>query len=197
MKSVISIFLLSLTLASCAVKLSEDQKNSLVRQLKDMVEIDQIALNRRGKDFTSEQWHQYQDSVLAKNKMYAEAMFNEYGFLGVDKVGKEGSKHFWLIVQHSDKYPDFQRKVLKSMKREVKNGNAIAGDYAYLYDRVKVNAGKKQLFGTQVSYDIKGHPFPKNGLIDSANVDKLRKAYNLEPLKDYYELIMNYSKQKR
>jgi hypothetical protein len=196
MKNLVTIFLAFFFLSSCAVKLTDNKKNEFVKQLKKMAEIDQVALKRQGKDLSTNQWHQYQDSVLTNNKIKVEAMFDEYGFLGFDKVGKEGSKHFWLIVQHCDKYPQFQGRVLKAMKREVRRGNANANDYAYLYDRVEVNAGKKQMFGTQVNYDTAGLPFPRIGLIDSANVDKLRKAYNLEPLKDYYDFIINYRSQK-
>jgi hypothetical protein len=54
-----------------------------------------------------------------------------------------------------------------------------------------VNAGEKQLFGTQVTYETEttGRAIPKIGLIDSANVDKLRKGYTLEPLKDYLNTL--------
>jgi hypothetical protein len=118
-------------------------------------------------------------------------MFKKYGFLGFDKVGKEGSNNFWLIIQHCDKYPEFQREVLKAMDKDVKKGNASPGNYAYLYDRVKVNAGEKQLFGTQVVYEVAttGRAIPKNGLIDSANVDKIRKEYEMGTLKEYLNLM--------
>ena len=159
-----------------------------------MVKVDQIATNLpKGKfmNYNKEQWQRFRDSVHTNITVRIEKMFGKYGFLGYDKVGEEGSKHFWLLVQHSDKLPEFQKRVLKAMDKEVKKGNASPSDYAYLYDRVKVNAGEKQRFGTQLSYDPAGQPFPKIGLVDSANVDKFRKAYKLEPLKDYYEFIIS------
>ena len=164
-----------------------------------MIKIDQIAKNLpQGKylAYTKEQWSRFRDSVQTNLKFRVEEMFDKYGFLGYNKVGKEGSTHFWLIVQHSDKYPKFQKKVLKAMNKEAKKGNASLTDYAYLYDRVKVNAGEKQKFGTQLSYDSSGKPFPAIGLTDSSNVDKFRKAYDLEPLKDYYDFIINSRNQK-
>jgi hypothetical protein len=133
----------------------------------------------------------FQDSVITDNKIKAEAMFNKYGFLGFDKVGKEGSTNFWLLVQHSDEYPAFQKAVLKAMDKEVKKKNANPNNYAYLYDRVKVNAGEKQLFGTQVTYETEttGRAIPQIGLADSANTDIIRKEYNLEPLKVYLNMM--------
>jgi hypothetical protein len=159
-----------------------------------MVEIDQIAAyipTGKFKDYPKEQWHNFQDSVFSAHKKIVEQMFNRYEFLGFDKVGKEGSSHFWLLVQHCDKYPEFQKRVLKTMDKEVKKKNADPNNYAYLYDRVKVNAGEKQMFGTQVTYDTEttGRAIPKIGLVDSANVNKLRKEYTLEPLNDYLNMM--------
>ena len=190
MKNSIPILLITVILSSCATKLSADKKYQLDIQLKDMVEIDQIAANipkGKYKDYSKQQWHNFQDSVFTTHKKTVEQMFAKYGFLGFDKVGKEGSNHFWLLVQHCDKFPQFQIRVLKAMDKEVKKENANPNNYAYLYDRVKVNAGEKQLFGTQVTYEVEttGRAIPKIGLADSANVDKLRKEYTLEPLKDY------------
>ena len=190
MKNSIPILLITVILTSCAAKLSADQEYQLDKQLKDMVEIDQIAANipkGKYKDYSKQQWHNFQDSVFTTHKKTVEQMFVKYGFLGFDKVGREGSNHFWLLVQHCDKYPQFQMRVLKAMDKDVKKENANPNNYAYLYDRVKVNAGEKQLFGTQVTYEVEttGRAITKIGLADSANVDKLKKEYTLEPLKEY------------
>lgn len=69
---------------------------------------------------------------------------------------------------------------------------------------LKLILEKKQLFGSQVIYNESGQAKPKNGLIDSVNVDLIRKKYGLEPLKDYlnfmteshYQMNNDYYKQK-
>lgn len=190
MKSIALILGASVILAGCATRLTADKQASLKNELAEMVKNDQVAASMpqgKYKEYTKEQWTSFKDSVFSSDKRRVEAMFKKYGFLGFDKVGKDGSNHFWLLVQHCDKYPAFQRKVLKAMDKEVKKDNANANNYAYLYDRVKVNAGEKQLFGTQVTYEVKttGRAIPKFGLTDSLYVDQLRKEYNLGPLKDY------------
>lgn len=185
----------------CAIRLTEEKKANLKVELDQMVKVDQIATkahpNGNYSNYTQERWYRFRDSVHTNNKIRVEKIFNKYGFLGYNSVGKEGSKHFWLLVQHSDKYLEFQNKVLKAMNKEVKKRNASPSDYAYLYDRIKVKAGEKQKFGTQLSYDSAGRPFAAIGLIDSANVDKYRKAYELEPLKDYYHFIIDSRNQKK
>jgi len=200
MKKLTSISVICILLIGCVVRLTGDQRNKLKNELLELVKVDQTASNLpKGKylEYTEEQWNRFRDSVRTNIKIRVEKMFDKYGFLGYDKIGKDGSTHFWLLVQHSDKYPEFQKKVLKAMNKEVEKGNASPSNYAYLYDRVKVKAGERRMFGTQVSYDSAGHPFPAIGLVDSLNVDKFRKAYGLEPLKDYYKLIVNFQKSQQ
>lgn len=193
MKSLFTSLFLSAILVSCSPKLSNlKENNQMKEQLTEMNKSDQIAAKMpTGKylAYTNERWQGFKDSVFTANKFLAEGMFKKFGFPGFDRVGNEGSSHFWLVVQHCDKFPDFQKIVLKSMRKAVKRKNANPNDYAYLYDRVKVNANEKQLFGTQVTYEIQttGRAIPKIGLVDSANVDKLRSQYKLEPLKDYLD----------
>lgn len=170
--------------------MTENRRSNLKNELEKMVEIDQVAAyipQGKYKHLTKEQWNKFQDSVFSNNKIRVENIYKKYGFLGFDKVGKDGSNHFWLLVQHLDKYPEFQKRVLKEMDKEFKKGNANPNNYAYLYDRVKVNAGEKQLFGTQVTYETEttGRAIPKIGLVDSVNIDKIRKEYNLSTLKKY------------
>ncbi len=191
----VCVVVLLVTMFGCqgVRRISEQQKSDLREELKTMVKTDQIAANRpqflsgNYKNYTNAQWEQYKDSVFTSHKNRLEVLFGRYGFPGYDKVGADGSKAFWLMVQHCDKFPDFQRKVLKSMNSEVKKNNANPENYAYLYDRVKVNAKEKQMFGTQVNYLINttGRAVPKIGLSDSLNVDQHRLKHKLVPLKEY------------
>lgn len=183
------LFILLLCFSCNSVKLSEQEKNNLKIELKEIVKIDQLAANNasspKGYEYLSnEKWLIFKDSVFTNHKIRVERIFDRIGFLGFDKVGKDGSKDFWLVVQHSDKYPDFQKEVLKKMKIEVKKNNANPQNYAYLYDRLKLNMGQKQLYATQIEYNKFGQAIPKR-LEDSTNIDLRRKQYKLENLKEY------------
>lgn len=166
----------------CTAKLTPDRKDYLQKELEAMVKSDQVAASR-----WEPQWARFKDSVFTQNKKQAEEMFRRFGFPGYQQIGEQGSRNFWLIVQHCDKYPEFQKKVLLSMDKEVKRNNADPNNFAYLFDRVQVNGGQKQKFGTQVDYDVEktGRAFPKIGLIDSAQVDIFRTRYKLGHLKEY------------
>jgi hypothetical protein len=195
MKELIQFASIALLFISCAAKFTKTTKSSVLKDLEGMVEIDQIAASR-----WQPEWKSYKDSVFSTHKVQVEKIFNRYGFLGYDKVGKEASNQFWLIVQHCDKFPEFQKRVLAEMNKQVKKQNADPNNYAYLYDRVEVNAGRKQSFGTQVDYEVDkaGRAFPKYGLVDSINVEKRRKEYGLESLKEYLNMMttMHYDMNK-
>jgi len=65
------------------------------------------------------------------------------------RFGHSVSSHAWILAQHADDHPDFQREVLKRMEPYLEDGGVRPRDYAYLWDRVAVNTGELQRYGTQ------------------------------------------------
>ena len=201
------IVLAVLTLVSCnqATKHDIDTEKiefsqELVDELKAMAEVDQVAANfpqGKYKQWTQERWEKFQDSVFTTHKARLEEIFGEVGYPGYDLVGKEGSHNFWLMVQHSDNDLQFQSRVLETLEIEVKNGNADGRNLGLLTDRVKINSGEKQIYGTQVRYNELGQAYPKP-LSDSISVDKRRKEVGLEPLLQYLDMmtLLNFEMNK-
>jgi hypothetical protein len=127
------------------------------------------------------------------NLLSAKNIIKAYGFPGYKLVGASGSDMFWAIVQHGDNDLPFQEKALLLMDAQVKRKNASSEKHALLQDRVLLNKGKKQLFGTQVRYNKEtdtAEPFP---IEDPKNVDKRRKAVGLSTLKEY---LLQYKRVK-
>lgn len=162
----------------------------LADSLAAWVKVDQVAANVKPKDgrfaqMDDAQWKQYKDSVYNTHQVLLAAIFKRRGYPGYDAVGQAGAHQFWLMVQHCDQHPDFQRKVLEAMKVEVARHNADGKDFAYLTDRVELNTGKKQLYGTQVTYDLKicrAYPRP---VADSVRLNERRKAVGMPPVEVY------------
>lgn len=92
------------------------------------------------------------------------------------------------MVQHSDKDVDFQSRILEKLKIEVENKNADGSNYGLLTDRVKINRGEKQIYGTQVTYNAQGQAYPKS-LVDSVNVNKRRAEVGLDPIEQYLNIM--------
>lgn len=123
--------------------------------------------------------------VIRTNFPIVKAILENYGFPGYDLVGKGGSDKYFLLVQHSDFDVEFQKKVLKLMKKHVKRNNATGTNYAYLVDRIEINTGKPQIYGTQVQMGQSGTKLKP--CIDTANLDKRRKSVGLIPIKQYLQ----------
>lgn len=196
MKLIYKAFIVSVLLLGCKGKKSEEKiaekevvfNQALADELERMAEVDQIAAyipHGKYKEMSSEEWKVFKDSVFTTHQKRLSQIFEQYGFAGFDLVGENGSRDFWLMVQHSDHVPEFQEAVLEQMKVEVDKGNASSSNYGLLVDRVKLNTGQPQVYGTQVDYNWETcQAFPKN-LKDSVNVNQRREAIGLPPLEEY------------
>ncbi|HEX6355632.1 DUF6624 domain-containing protein [Actinophytocola sp.] len=109
----------------------------------------------------------------------------EYGWPTFRLVGTDGATAAWVIAQHSDHDPAFQQKALKLMRAAARAGQADPIELAYLTDRVAVNTGRLQIYGTQVRcVDGAFAPAP---LVDPEHVDERRASVGLGPLQEYLD----------
>ncbi|MEM8909722.1 MAG: DUF6624 domain-containing protein, partial [Bacteroidota bacterium] len=83
------------------------------------------------------------------NYKTAKKIIDEHGFPGYGLVGEESSRKFWEMVLRFNHDVLFQTKVLRLMERAVHKNDASMKDFAYLADRVLLNSGKEQYYGTQ------------------------------------------------
>ena len=67
----------------------------------------------------------------------------------------------------------------------VSKKNADGGDYAYLTDRVLVNTGKKQLYGTQTRLNKETHKYVPLPIANEAKIDLRRTSVGLSVLAEY------------
>ena len=103
------------------------------------------------------------------------------------RVGREGARAAFLIVQHADRDRAFQEEYLTYLESAVAAGDAPGEALALLTDRVRVAKGEPQLYGTQVN-------LTPDGLVllpieDSLHVDERRAALGMPPLAAYRALL--------
>lgn len=112
------------------------------------------------------------------------------GWPTTSKVGQEASHQAWLLAQHADHDPAFQQECLRLMQ-EAPEGEVQQSDLAYLEDRVRVNGGRLQLYGTQFHVDEHGeyHPRP---IEDPERLDERRRAAGLEPFAHYRATLIAF-----
>lgn len=117
----------------------------------------------------------------------------QHGWPGRSLVGEDGSHAAWLLVQHATQDPDFMNRCRGLMERAVKRGEASPKDYAYLVDRVRLQRGKMQLYGTQFIQDSRGRLILQP-LKDPEEVDERRHKMGLEPLAEYEAQLRKFYK---
>lgn len=119
----------------------------------------------------------------AANTQLLSALLEDLDWVDAHRFGLRIASHAWLIVQHADADPDFQREVLGRMAPYLDNGGVRARDYAYLFDRVAVNSGELQRYGTQPQRECNddGSLSPRP-LEDPERVDERRAELGMEPM---------------
>lgn len=111
---------------------------------------------------------------------------NECGWPKTSEYGKEVSTAAWLIAQHADAAPDKQKIFLKALTEAHAKGEAESWHMAFLTDRVSVNKGGPQKYGTQFEPD--GECRMKYVEVDNIKSVNLRRAkLGWEGLDEYLE----------
>jgi hypothetical protein len=120
-----------------------------------------------------------------------EAMFSRYGVPTYRMVGPQAASNFVTMIQHQS--PEFRLKVLPKLKANVEAGEADPGSYATVYDRSQTDAGKKQMYGQNLTCDSE-HPKLHTGPIeDEEHINQRRAAIGLIRLELYTQLVVAMS----
>ncbi len=117
------------------------------------------------------------DSIIDSHKQWT----------GYGLIGSNGDNAAWLIAQHADRFIDFQEKCYEYLLESYQNYNTNPNNVAYLYDRIMINKGLKQKYGTQMRIIDEKVEFIN--LEDFENVDKYRSCFILPPLSTYKEIL--------
>ena len=193
MKHLLFLPLVLGSLGAAAQKAPPVQYPQLSKTLDSLAYVDQWPMQRifrQEPDSAGRDLVQVEKENFARHQPLLEKILRQYGYPGIRQVGKTSANNFWLLVQHADDYPAFQQQVLKMMLAEVKRKNADASNYAYLTDRVAINAGQLEEYGTQVEYKGPGlgQAVPRS-LRDPARVNQRRAAIGMEPLENYLRMM--------
>jgi hypothetical protein len=105
------------------------------------------------------------------------------GWPGRTLAGEDGAAAAWPLAQHADGDPVRQRAFLDALRGAVGQGEASPAHLAYLEDRVRVNAGQRQLYGTQ--FTVTDGQFGPHPVDDPQRLDERRAEAGLEPFADY------------
>jgi len=125
----------------------------------------------------------FDPTVDVSNAKRLNEIIDQFGWPTISKVGEEASYAAWLIAQHADHNVKFQEKCLEMMNN-FKDGEIFPQNIAYLTDRIAVNKGLSQIYGTQFYKDRKGKIIPRK-IKDIDNLGRRREMMGLESFEIY------------
>lgn len=171
------------------LKLDQELRAELLRRQEEDQRVRGLARMRTARtptdrpDDVARAWRRVDEG----NTAWLADLVAERGWPGRTVAGDDGAHAAWLLAQHADQRPDQQRSFLDALRGAVADGEASAADLAYLEDRVRVNTGRPQIYGTQFTYT--GEDFGPAPIDDPDRLDERRAAVGLEPFADYQSRI--------
>lgn len=166
------------------------QYPEIYRELLAMQVVDQEFRSSMGSsdDGEDESSGEPKVNVDVKHTARMKEIIEEIGWPNRSKVGKEGAFAAWLLVQHADLDPKFQRACLELMRKE--SADEISSvNLAYLTDRVRVNEGKKQIYGTQF-WSPEGKLVPRP-IEDPENLEDRRRKAGMQTFAEYQKMMQS------
>jgi hypothetical protein len=124
----------------------------------------------------------YQVDTL--NTAELKVILQEYSWADIIEGDPQLFKQAFHVVQHS---PDetFRAEVLAEISLYAERGEIDGQEYALMYDRVELAAGRQQLYGSQ--YKCVDGQYDVYDLKDPDGVDARRAIMGMSPLKEYLE----------
>jgi hypothetical protein len=135
------------------------------------------------------------NSVDQENTSDMKELLKIYTWFKISEFGTEIDKNAWLLVQHADHDPSFQKEILIILTELYKKAETNPSNYAYLWDRVAAswsdqNKRTLQRYGTQgrcVGHGV-WQPLPVE---DPDHLDERRQAVGLGSEAEYIKFFKN------
>ena len=123
--------------------------------------------------------------VDAESGAFIKQALDAYDWIDIERFGAAASHRAWLLVQHADTDVAFQSMALSRMEPYLATGGVSKSNYAYLWDRVAVNEGRMQRYGTQPSSSCVDGKVELAPTEDPGNLDARRADMELGPAADH------------
>lgn len=156
-------FICSDQIAQFHLQLEDEQANFLSQNLHDIESIKIILKSMYNFDQQVRQFFMHNRSNLELIKLLHEmdqfhtqtmkTILQIHYWITISQFGAQADNQAWLLVQHADLDPEFQKNCLSRLKTALEQGETSQQNYAYLYDRVALQSpefGMQQKYGTQM-----------------------------------------------
>jgi hypothetical protein len=112
-----------------------------------------------------------------RNQELVISIIEKCGMPTLQEVNQEQMNAIWLGLQHTES--KYRIKYFPLIEKAVKNGDLSKEQYALMKDRIRMDEGKPQIYGSQIEngklYDLE----------NPETVNERRREMGLEPIEDY------------
>jgi len=105
-------------------------------------------------------YHPRMEALHQRHATRLAALIDAHGWPGRSRVGRDGARAAWLILQHAIGNPPLMRRGLTLLRGGVREGEVSALEVAMLEDRIRTFEGRPQRYGTQFDWDEHGRLSP-------------------------------------
>lgn len=189
-----TIFLVLASVIFCLVVPGQGLKNDLKAELAAMRDRDQSARRKCASGGLEEQTKCLAavfETVDKPNTKRLNEIFDSRGFPGVEQVGKDGVKAFFLLLQHSGDL-ELKKKCAPGIERAFREGSLNPSEYAGFIDRLLVDQGKPQVYGS--NFESKDGKIVMSPAEAVEELDTRRKAIGLPPISEYVKMLKEFYK---
>ncbi|MEM8682155.1 MAG: DUF6624 domain-containing protein [Pseudomonadota bacterium] len=172
-----------------------DSIDGIRQNLRRLWVLDQAArmayLDLRTDDSRGGEFWAYRLSVAnalmidAESGVFIKQALESYDWIDIKRFGEAASNQAWLLAQHADTDVAFQADALDRMAAYLDSGGVSKRNYAYLWDRVAVNQGRLQRYGTQPESGCVDGQLTLKPSEDPDNLDARRQAMGMGPVADH------------
>ena len=155
---------------------TDPEKVNIREEIYQMVEEDQNQL-------AAPDLFPNRDGLVLKHTEKIKEILADQGWLKLSEYGEGTLENLWMLVQHSDHDIPFQEQCLQMMK-SLPEEEVIKRHIAMLTDRILVNTGQPQIYGSQIMRMEKGKRIPWP-IENEAGVEERRAAMGMRPLSEY------------
>lgn len=169
------------------IKNIPDSFKYLARRLDTVYENDQKYRSLTNPALYSD--HIYSQSKLdSVNLKTVTSILDKYNWLGVYNVGLKGSMAMEMVMVHADSSTKI--KYYPNMFTSLVKGRISFGNYALFEDKLNVQTGRYQYYGSQVRYESNSKVLVLP-VFEPDSLDIRRKKMHLEPMAQYLKRNFN------
>ncbi|WP_304236556.1 DUF6624 domain-containing protein [Jiulongibacter sediminis] len=116
------------------------------------------------------------------NLMKVSGILNDKGWPDKNLIGERGTSTLFLVIQHANQ--STQEKYLPLIQKATEDKNLPKRQYAMFYDRLLLNRGERQIYGTQLAMSKESKSPYVLPLESPENVDQRRVEMGLNTMQE-------------